>query len=209
MTLDSDARYEEAVRAYEELELDAALASFRALSVDPAFDEKDRARLLVWIGLTRAQRSELDEAARAFDAALLLDRTVRLPVRTSPKVAALFEEARARVPDEPRAPADPPAARPPAAKEPPPEQPPETAVPVPALVTGGLGAVALIGAGVAGVLTSVHYSGAVDRTTPQPDAKALVDLANAELLTAVVLGGAAVVLGGASLVLLDAGGEGT
>lgn len=206
-SLDDDARYVEAVRAYEELELDAALASFRALSVDPKVGEKDRARLLVWIGLTRAQRSELDEAGKAFDAALVLDRSARLPVRTSPKVAALFEEARARMPDERVIVDEPARPRPrPTPKAAPPDtlEPESAGVPLPAIVAGTAGAVALVGAGVAGVLTTVHYSGAMDRSLPQLDAKALVDLANAELTTALVLGGAAVVLGGAALIFLDA-----
>lgn len=189
--LDAEASYVEAVRAYEDLELDDALAGFRALAEEKDRSPAEQARLLVWVGVTHAQKSELAAAAAAFDGALALDRDVALPARAAPKIEALFAEAVARLPQAPE---------PPPVEEP---LPPKAGAPVGAIVTGAIGAVALAGAIVASAFTAVHYSGAVDPTTAQPEAKALVDLANAELASAIVLGAAGAALACVALVLLD------
>lgn len=99
---DPDARVQEALAAFDALELERAAALLEPLVTDPDLRDDVRARAWLALGLTRASLLDMDGARVAFAAALAIDRHLSLPSGTSPKVAALFEDTRASLlPDEP------------------------------------------------------------------------------------------------------------
>lgn len=196
-SLGGDPSFDEGVRLYRELDYEAALARFAELSARPELAPTDKAEALVWLGLCLAGTGDLDAARRTFKAAVGTDGAAQLPTTTavSPRVQALFEEVAAEVRAKPAPP-------------PPPPPPPavDTGAPLP-LVPSGLVALGLIAAGGGAVLAVVAMDSLAQAQDPdafQDEAKAALDAANAQGVSAGILlvAGAGLIGTGTALFLL-------
>lgn len=208
--LDEDPRVQEAQQLYRDVEFERATISFQEAALDPALSDEERAVVMVWIGMCRAQLGDFESAGNAIDQAVLLDPKVAPPRAAPPRVKEMLEQARASA-----------AKTAAAAPEPEPEAPAEVeSVPEPTSdegggggdvlgtvgwVAAGAGGLALVGAAVLAGLGVGNTVVAFDEGTFQADAKSAADLANVEYaaagVTAVV--GLAVIGVGAAMVVLS------
>jgi len=105
-----DGLVDQAVAAIDRFEYDRALELLeRALAEAPP---RARARIHVHLGVVRFTLGDRAAAERELHAALALDRAAVLPVDTSPKIVARFEQLRAALPPPPPPVAAPPPAPP-------------------------------------------------------------------------------------------------
>ena len=190
-TLAGDAAFDEGVQLYKSLEYEAALARFAELSARPELLAPDKAEALVWLGLCLAGTGDLDAAKRTFKAALSADANSALPTATavSPRVQALFEEAAAE-------------ARP-LVPPPPPPPPVEVEAPLP-LLPGGLLALGVVAAGGGAVLAGLAVDSLQQAENPdafQDEAKAALDAANAQGVSAGILIAAGVAMAATGVAL--------
>lgn len=190
-TLAGDAAFDEGVQLYKSLEYEAALARFAELSARPELAAPDKAEALVWLGLCLAGTGDLDAAKRTFKAALSADANSALPTATavSPRVQALFEEAAAE-------------ARP-LVPPPPPPPPVEVEAPLP-LLPGGLLALGVVAAGGGAVLAGLGVDSLQQAENPdafQDEAKAALDAANAQGVSAGILIAAGVAMAATGVAL--------
>jgi tetratricopeptide (TPR) repeat protein len=92
-------KFKQAKALYTELEYEKALEQFQGLAAEnrPA---AEKGLLHMWSGLCLAGIGDMDQAEKAFAAALDLDASLALPVTASPKVSKMFaslkDKARAR-----------------------------------------------------------------------------------------------------------------
>ncbi|MCC7109101.1 MAG: hypothetical protein IT382_07430 [Deltaproteobacteria bacterium] len=192
-TLAGDAAFDEGVQLYKSLEYEAALARFAELSARPELAAPDKAEALVWLGLCLAGTGDLDAAKRTFKAALSADANAALPTTTavSPRVQAHFAEAAA----EARSLVPPP--------PPPPPPPVEGAAPLP-LLPGGLLALGVVAAGGGAVLAGLAVDSLQQAENPdafQDEAKAALDAANAQGVSAGILIAAGVAMAATGVAL--------
>ena len=128
---------EDGIAFYESLDIDRAKKRLSAASVAKDLGPKDRATAFLYLGMLHFDLGANDEAERAFEKALELDRTVIPPKGTSPKKVALLEAVRKRVeaagtPEiEPGGVRSPPPPPPDVAPPPPPPPPPPDVAPPP------------------------------------------------------------------------------
>lgn len=225
--VEDDPRFREARQMFETFQLDGALARFNLILLDDELPAGERARVLLWKGLTEAELGRFAEASRAFEKAFVLDEDAALPIDASPKVIEMLDEARQRAAERaPPAvdtrddgtvhPSGPgvlikttPLGRMDASvqERPPPPVAPQPETPFPWLLvaggtTAGLGAVTLGAGGVAGTLALLDHTRAVDARGAKETTLASQQ-AQAEALVANVLYGVggAVVVGGAAVAL--------
>jgi hypothetical protein len=154
--LAQDPDFREALRLRGELEYEKAAVRLAELALveRPAIE---RARLFALLGIAYGEARAFGQARLAFDRALGEDPRVTLPTETSPRIAAVFDEAKAAHAAKPTTPPEPaPVAPPPAAAV--------TTVPwlwIAAASAGGLG-VASAGVGLAfGALAQQDHDAAV------------------------------------------------
>ncbi|OGQ26333.1 MAG: hypothetical protein A2138_25470 [Deltaproteobacteria bacterium RBG_16_71_12] len=190
--LAGDEAFDEGVLLYKGLEYEQAAARFAEITSRPDLAPPEKAEALVWLGLCLAGTGDLDAARRTLKNAVLTDQAVRLPTATaiSPRVQALFDDVLAETHAAPPRPPPPP----------PPSPPPPPTAPVPVLPTALIagGAVAAAGGVVLALLAVGHLQQAEDPDAFQVDAKAALDAANVEGVSAGVLltGGAGAVAAG-------------
>lgn len=193
-SLAGDEAFDQGVQLYKGLEYEQAAARFAEVASRPDLAAPEKAEALAWLGLCLAGTSDLDAARRTLKNAVLTDPAVRLPTATaiSPRIQKLFDEVLAEAKAAPPPP-------------PPPRPPPDAPLPLlpTALVAGGVVAAAV---GVVLALLAVgHLQQANDPEAFQDDAKAAIDAANVEGVSATVLlaGGAAVAAAGIVLFTLE------
>lgn len=230
-SLEADPRFITATGQMKTLDYEAALENFDAIANDDAItgDHVDvRVALLLYSGAARALLGDESAARLAFESALRLDQTATLPMKTSPKVASLFDDVRERVlrllppktepaKTEPKTeptteptktePSKEPTKTepaPPTKTEPEKTEPVEVAAstsvlgPALAIVGGVVGVGLAAGAAYFAFDTFVAKSTADNKQTSQQDAVTLIDHANQSLAVAAGLGVAAVVVGAAA-----------
>lgn len=94
--LADDPGYQDGLRHRDAFDYERALASFeRALASDQERTPEERALLLVYIGVLRAELSDPAAAREAFDEALGLDAKASLTLDVSPTIRQIFDDARA------------------------------------------------------------------------------------------------------------------
>ncbi len=94
--VEDDSRFQQARRMFESFQLDGALARFNLILLDDRLPDEERARVLLWKGLTEAELGRFEEATEAFADALVLHPEATLPIDASPKVDEMLEDARER-----------------------------------------------------------------------------------------------------------------
>lgn len=104
------AALEAGIRAYDELELEAAASALETALAAPELEASERATASLYLGMLELDRGRAVEARRALARAVRLDRGVRAPDGASPKVLALLEEVRAELPPPMPTPTEPPVA---------------------------------------------------------------------------------------------------
>ena len=117
--------------AYDGLDPAKAAKRFTAAAAVEGRSDTDRAIILVWLGLAKAQLMDFDATGRAFREAARLDPDVGLPGDPSPKIVELMAKARAAHARSTGAPVDTPAPVATPAEEPAPPDP-ESVPPLPA-----------------------------------------------------------------------------
>lgn len=80
--------------AYEELELEAAVAELEKALASPALSTSDRAQAELWLGFARYESGRPDLARAAFGRALVLAPKIEVPKSISPKLARIVEAMR-------------------------------------------------------------------------------------------------------------------
>jgi hypothetical protein len=194
---------------YHGLKYEKALQRLQKASEVPDNRPEDEAAIALYTGLCQFSLGRPQDAKASFFNALVLQRELRLPPGSSPKIQAMFEEVRARVPKPaPVAPPEPPRHEEP--RPPPPaevsdaprqEAPPphlETATPAPIAppppapsrsfalpITFGVVGLAAVGVGATfGVLAGSNAARANSLDTPQQTADALGKQAQMQALVA-------------------------
>jgi hypothetical protein len=225
--LDDDPRFREGTASFRALEYERALAAFDALARDPKLNDADddSARVLLWVGATRALLGDELAARLAFEGALRRDRDATFEMRVSSKVVALLEDVRQHLPapppppPPPELPRDAPVVEP--ARDPPRVEPKEaplaklepeerTVEPVEAqgvspwvtgaVVTGALAVIAAVPASLLVLDAFARQARAEDPSTSQQQAAELNQAANESLAGAVAVGVVSVGLGVAAAV---------
>jgi hypothetical protein len=196
-----DPRAEAGERLYSELEFEQAIVVLQDAIADDALAPSQRARALVFLGLSQAQIGKSANAQLSFTAAFRADPGVLVPSPQPSKIQALLDVARtnAAVPTTATAP---PAVVPPVVA--PPVAEPTQSPPWP-MIVGIPGAVVLAGGVVVGVASVVRWRQAADPQTTQKDAVTWTGEANTLLVVgSVVAGAGAAALGvGVALALLE------
>jgi hypothetical protein len=214
--LEQDARFSEAQQLYRDVEFERATIKFQEAALDARHPPEDRALILVWVGMCRAQLGELPSARTALEQAVALHAAVAAPSAAPPIVRELLEDVRAAATPKPEPEPEPepePSAAPGAevssTATPPAEDGAGANAPLITLgwVSAGAGGLALVGASVVGSLGVANVIIAFDEETTQRDAASAGELANAGFWAAGVLAGVAVVLisTGVALVALAPG----
>src|ERR1700759_3098978 len=93
--LHDDPRFLEAQKHREAFEYDEAADLFEAVAKSD-LSSSERAKALVWVGVTAAEARSPQRATKAFEQALALDPTVDVDADISPKIVQLFREVKAR-----------------------------------------------------------------------------------------------------------------
>lgn len=93
-SLEQDSVYIEGKRLYAELEYEMAVEKFQQLLSQGQYEPMQTSSLYRWLGLCRAGLGQLDSARTCFQLALALDPEATLPVKSSPKIAALYQSLR-------------------------------------------------------------------------------------------------------------------
>lgn len=185
--------FEQGVQQLKQLEYDEALKSFERAGAWPGNTARDRASILVHVGIAQSSLGDHAAAEKSFKEALALDRGVPLPDFTSPKIQALFERVQEETTPQPTVKPEPApeAGPPPMLPKPPPPAEEPTRSRWPAWVALGAG----VAAGGAGLAMALLYRSekdkAEDLSTRYPEARDHADRANAYRIAAPVLFAAA------------------
>src|SRR3954470_23115898 len=83
-----------AVRLYQKLDLDAALAELQLADVGAKDNEDDTVQVLIYRGLIYSETGKLSEASDQFKRALAIRPWAEVPEGTSPRIAKNFSDAR-------------------------------------------------------------------------------------------------------------------
>ncbi len=84
--------------AYENFEYEHALTILEKGKGKTGLPEADRAKILLYLGLTRFSLGDQTSARVDFEAALRIDREILPPADTSPKIIRIFHEVRTGLP---------------------------------------------------------------------------------------------------------------
>jgi hypothetical protein len=212
-TLAGDPAYDEGIKLYKSTEYEKAILRLEEVAVRPDLAAADKSDVLMWLGLSYAGTGDLEQAKKELRAALVADDDLTLPPNTSPRVVSLFEELRTSVKAEKAEAAAAAAAEAKRradeearahANDPPPSPPPEdhTGMLIAGGATAGVGALALVGAGVLGVVAMTSLSEAQSKSGFQDDDKRALDTANGTATGALILVPVGVVLAGAGVTLM-------
>jgi hypothetical protein len=188
--LHDDADYRAAADRYRDLDYEQALFTFERLSIRPELTSAEKAEVLLWMALCYDGVGNALAAERMMNEALSRARDVQFPVKASPDILARLEALRAALPPEASPEPTPAPAQPAPAPAPPP------AVPWLALAASGSAAVAVVGAGVLGVVSGVQWAAANDDTRFADERQQAHQLYTGTLVGAAALGVAGAALGG-------------
>jgi|SRR5436190_3091393 hypothetical protein len=83
-----------AVRLYQKLDLDAALAELQLAEVDAKESQDETVQVLIYRGLIYSETGKLSDASDQFKRALAVRPWAEVPADTSPRIAKNFSEAR-------------------------------------------------------------------------------------------------------------------
>jgi tetratricopeptide (TPR) repeat protein len=83
-----------AVRLYQKLDLDAALAELQLAEAGAKDNEDDTVQVLIYRGLIYSETGKLSEASDQFKRALAIRPWAEVPADTSPRIAKNFSDAR-------------------------------------------------------------------------------------------------------------------
>ncbi len=92
--VEENAEFKQGSQAYQNLEFEQALFRFQRLAVAPGLDDKDRAKVLVWVGLSYAGMGDEPSAKQAIADAVNFDDDVGLPSFAPPKVKEWMADVR-------------------------------------------------------------------------------------------------------------------
>lgn len=92
--VEDNPEFKQGAQAYQNLEFEQALFRFQRLAVAPGLDDKDRAEVLVWVGLSYAGMGDEVSAKQAITDAVNFDDDVGLPSFAPPKVKEWMAEIR-------------------------------------------------------------------------------------------------------------------
>ena len=90
----SNAHLAAAVRLYQKLDLDAALAELQLAEVDAKESQDDTVQVLIYRGLIYSETGKLGDASDQFKRALAVRPWAEVPADTSPRIAKNFSDAR-------------------------------------------------------------------------------------------------------------------
>ena len=188
--------------AYENFEYEQALTILEQGKGKTGLPEADRAKILLYLGLTRFSLGDQTSARLDFEAALRIDREILPPADTSPKIIRIFHEVKTSLPPE----------KPKLTKKPDPAKGTDKALNVKQTapikktnrtwtwVAAGVGAAAMVSAGTCGILAGqaeddfkqATWADEAAEYKDQAETRALAanvmyGIGGAALLTAVVL----------------------
>ncbi len=83
-----------AVRLYQKLDLDAALAELQIAETGAKDNQDDMVQVLVYRGLIYSETGKLGDASDQFKRALAIRPWAEVPPETSPRIAKYFSDAR-------------------------------------------------------------------------------------------------------------------
>src|SRR5436190_11448035 len=83
-----------AVRLYQKLDLDAALAELQLAEVDAKDSQDETVQVLIYRGLIYSETGKLSDASDQFKRALAIRPWAEVPADTSPRIAKNFSDAR-------------------------------------------------------------------------------------------------------------------
>ena len=83
-----------AVRLYQKLDLDAALAELQIAETGAKDNQDDMVQVLVYRGLIYSETGKLSDASDQFKRALAIRPWTEVPPETSPRIAKSFSDAR-------------------------------------------------------------------------------------------------------------------
>jgi hypothetical protein len=83
-----------AIRLYQKLDLDAALAELQLAEAGARDNEDERVQVLIYRGLIFSETGKLNEASDQFKRALAIRPWAEVPPDTSPRIAKNFNDAR-------------------------------------------------------------------------------------------------------------------
>ena len=90
----SNAHLAAAVRLYQKLDLDAALAELLLAEVDAKDSQDDTVQVLIYRGLIYSETGKMSDASDQFKRALAVRPWAEVPPDTSPRIAKNFSDAR-------------------------------------------------------------------------------------------------------------------
>jgi hypothetical protein len=90
----SNAHLAAAVRLYQKLDLDAALAELQLAEVDAKESQDETVQVLIYRGLIYSETGKAGNASDQFKRALAIRPWAEVPVDTSPRIAKNFSDAR-------------------------------------------------------------------------------------------------------------------
>src|SRR3954454_1410504 len=83
-----------AMRLYQKLDLDAALAELQLAEVDAKESQDETVQVLIYRGLIYSETGKLSDASDQFKRALAIRPWAEVPADTSPRIAKNFSDAR-------------------------------------------------------------------------------------------------------------------
>jgi tetratricopeptide (TPR) repeat protein len=83
-----------AIRLYQKLDLDAALAELQLAEVDAKDSQDQMVQVLIYRGLIYSETGKLSDASDQFKRALAIQPWAEVPSDTSPRIAKNFSDAR-------------------------------------------------------------------------------------------------------------------
>jgi hypothetical protein len=86
-----------AMRHYEELEFEKALAVLKKLAGTPGLAREDRVQVALYTGIVAGQLGDTQQAEASFVRALKEERNAQLPEDASPKIQQIFQAAKDRL----------------------------------------------------------------------------------------------------------------
>jgi len=90
----SNAHLAAAVRLYQKLDLDAALAELQLAEVDAKDSQDETVQVLIYRGLIYSETGKMSDASDQFKRALAIRPWAEVPPDTSPRIAKNFSDAR-------------------------------------------------------------------------------------------------------------------
>lgn len=90
----TNAHLSAAIRLYQKLDLDAALAELQLAQADAKDSQDDTVQVLIYRGLIYSETGKLSDASDQFKRALAVRPWAEVPPDTSPRIAKNFSDAR-------------------------------------------------------------------------------------------------------------------